>query len=481
MNTSTQNITRPSALTNSLLALSNRLAGRLVLPGDEDYEQLRGVWNGMIDRYPAAIAQCADAADVQAALEVVRTFELPVAIRGGGHNVAGFATCDDGLVIDLSPMRSVTVDVDEMTVRAGGGARWGDVDAATQQFGLATPGGVVSDTGIAGLTLGGGFGYLSGKFGLASDNLVSADVVTADGRLLTASETENPDLFWALRGGGGNFGVVTSFTYRLHRFGPEAYVMMTFHDAAGDRAKHVLEAYRDFVEQAPDEMAPLAVLGTFPPTEHFPAELHGKTFVLLLGMYVGPAERGEEAFAPLRELATPLLDASGRMPYVNAQKLLDEDYPARTMRYYWKSAYMDSLPDDAIDVIVEHARQQPSPYSTTDIWHVSGAVTRVPAGATAFAARRTAYLLNPEANWFDAGDDQENMQWVRRTLDAVQAYTGSGRYLNFPGFHEEGEKVVRESFGANFARLAAVKLKYDPLNLFRLNQNVRPHSGNGHE
>ncbi|HEX7069707.1 MAG TPA: FAD-binding oxidoreductase [Rhodothermales bacterium] len=476
-----ENRERPAAPADALRELFADFYGRLILPGDAEYDQARRVWNGMIDRYPAVIAQCADRYDVRTAIKFAAKHRLPVAVRGGGHNVAGYGTCDDGIVIDLALMNSVNVDREARSVRAGGGARWGDVDAATQRYGLVTPGGVVSDTGIAGLTLGGGFGYLASRYGLACDNLLSAELVMADGRFLTASASENPDLFWALRGGGGNFGVVTSFTYRLHEFGPEVYMMMVLHDGSGDAMKQALKSYRAFVESAPDEAAPLAATGIVPPgMEHFPAEIHGKPFVMMLGMYVGDPAEGERVYEPLRTFARPMMDMSGRMPYVKAQQLLDEDYPAYKMRYYWKSAYLPDLTDGSIDLIVEHARQQPSPYSTIDLWHLAGAVKEIGEDETAFSGRRTSYMLNPEANWLDPSDDQANVQWVRRTLEAMRPYSSGGRYLNFAGFYEEGEQAMRDTFGEKYARLAAIKRKYDPDNLFHLNQNVLPNT-NGHE
>ncbi len=466
---------------DELSSLTDTFKGSIILPGDADYDAHRRVWNGMIDRYPAIIARCRDREDVRTALSFARRYELPIAVRGGGHNVAGFGTCDDGMVIDLSLMNSVHVDPVARTVRAGAGCLWADVDAATQKYGLATPGGVVSETGIAGLTLGGGFGYLSSAFGLSCDNVLEAEMVTADGRFLTASEAKNPDLFWALRGGGGNFGVVTSFTYKLHEVGPDVFVMMTLHDGSGEGMRRALHAYRDFVDRSKGEFAPLAALGMVPPgAEAFPEEIHGKPFVMMLAVHPGDPDEGRRIYEPLRTFARPLLDMSGVMPFVKAQKLLDEDYPAHKMRYYWKSAYMSALTDEAIDRAIEMARQQPSPYSTIDLWRIGGAVTRVPEDATAFAGRRNVYLLNPEANWLSSDDDEANVNWVRRTLEAMKPFTGGGRYLNFPGFHEEGESVVQETFGAAYARLASIKKKYDPENVFRLNQNITPTFTNGH-
>lgn len=462
----------------ALRSFEERFHGTLILPGDAEYDDARHVWNGMIDRYPAVIARCADAADVATAIDFARRYDLPLAVRGGGHNVAGFATCDDGLVIDLSTLRDIEVDSEARTVRTGAGCRWGDVDAATQRYGLAAPGGVVSDTGIAGLTLGGGFGYLSRKYGLSVDNVLAVKIVTADGVLRTASETENPDLFWALRGGGGNFGVVTEFTYRLHPIGPDVYFSMVLHDGRGARMKKAFRTFRDFAESAPDEISLLAGAGIVPPgAEHFPEAIHGMPFLMTLGMYAGDPEAGRRTLEPLENFSEPLANLSEILPYAQAQKALDEDYPARTMRYYWKSARLPHLTDEVIDVVVEHARRQPSPYSTIDVWHVGGAVTRVPEDRMAYSGRTPGYLFNPEANWLDATADEANVRWVNEALDAVRPHADGGRYLNFPGMHEEGERVMRATFGEKYARLVEIKKKYDPENVFRLNQNILPDSG----
>jgi FAD/FMN-containing dehydrogenase len=389
--------------------------------------------------------------------------------------VAGYATCDGGLVLDLSAMNAVEVDPERRTARAGGGATWADVDRATQAHGLATPGGVVSETGIAGLTLGGGLGWLRGAHGLSCDNLLSADVVTADGRRITASEDEHADLFWALRRGGGNFGVVTSFEYRLHEVGPEVFHCLAFHDGRGHGMRDALCFFRDYCETVPDQVAPIAICGVIPPGEKaFPEAIHGVPFALLAAMYAGPVAEGEPALKPLRTFAAPLVDFSGPMPYTEVQTVFDEDYPAHEMRYYWKSLNLPRLTDEVIDRIVAHAKQQPSPYSTTDLWHLGGAVQRVAEDDTAFSGRRAAYVFNPEANWVDPADDEANVRWARETLDAVSEFSDGRRYFNFPGFHEEGESIMKATFGPKYERLARIKAKYDPDNLFRMNQNVKP-------
>jgi FAD/FMN-containing dehydrogenase len=395
-------------------------------------------------------------------------------VRGGGHNVAGHGTCDDGLVIDLGPMKAITVDPGARTAWAQGGVTWGELDAATQPHGLATPGGVFSDTGIAGLTLGGGYGWLRNKFGLSCDNLIGAEVVTAAGAVVIASETENPDLLWGLRGGGGNFGVVTRFQYRLHPVGPEVMFAFVFHDGAGDNMARAIRFYRDYVAGAPDEVSTILFCGIIPPVaELFPEAIHGRLFVALAGLYAGPVDEGERILAPLRTFAPPLVDHSGVMPYVEAQKAFDADYPDG-WRYYWKSLTLRELDDAAIDRIVEHARRQPSVFSTTDLWHIGGAVARAGADSSAYHGRDAAFLLNPEANWEHPQDDTANIAWVREFLADMQPFSDGSRYLNFAGFQEEGDPMMRQAFGPQYERLAALKRQYDPTNLFRLNQNIQP-------
>jgi FAD/FMN-containing dehydrogenase len=449
---------------------STRLRGELIGREDAGYDQARRVWNGMIDRYPLLIARCTTVEDVVASVNFARTHNLLVAVRGGGHQVAGHATCDNGLVIDLSPMKSIEVDPEERIARVGPGATWGDLDCATQPYGLAAPGGVVSDTGIAGLTLGGGLGWLRNKYGLACDNLMAADMVTADGRRIRASESENPDLFWGIRGGGGNFGIVTSFEYRLHRVGPEVMFCFVFHH--GDKAEEGLRFFREYTATAPDEVSVLAVLGVFPPgAEAFPHEVHGLPYLLFGAAYAGSPEEGERVLQPLRDFSTPLVDFSGRMPYQQVQTVFDEDYPTG-MRYYWKSSNVLEMSDEAIAVIVEQAQRQPSPLSTTDIWHNAGAIRRMDPNKTAFRGRDVPYLVNAEANWREPSDDEANISWVRTFLKALQPLAEGGSYLNFAGFQEEGQALMRAAFGEKYQRLVALKRQYDPTNLFRLNQNV---------
>jgi FAD/FMN-containing dehydrogenase len=449
----------------------SRLRGKLFRLGDADYEEARLIWNGLIDKRPALIARCAGVADVIDSVNFARENDLLVAVRGGGHNVAGNAVADGGLVIDLSPMKGIRVDPERRTARAEGGATLGDIDRETQVFGLATPLGVVSETGIAGLTLGGGIGWLRRKYGLSSDNLVSVDLVTADGRFLTASETENEDLFWGIRGGGGNFGVVTSFEYRLHPVGPE--VMCCFVLYPGDRAREVLKFCDEYMAEAPDEVSPLAFLGHVPPVEIFPERWHGEPYVAILVVYVGDVEEGERVLRPLRELGGPIADLSARMPYTEAQAILDEDYPDG-WHYYWKSVNLDGLADEVIERLAYHAWAAPSGHSTIDVWYQGGAMARVGTSESAFGDRSSPILLGIEANWEDSQDDEANLAWVRSCFSDMRRFSNGGMYLNFPGFLEEGEQLLRDVYGENYEQLVALKNKYDPTNLFRLNQNIKP-------
>src|SRR5918995_1495477 len=449
----------------------SRLRGELIRPGDALYEEARLLWNGLIGKRPALIARCAGVGDVIDSVNFARENEPLVAVRGGGHNVAGNAVCDGGLVIDLSAMQGIRVDPERRSVRAEGGATLGDIDRETQVFGLATPLGVVSETGIAGLTLGGGIGWLRRKYGLSSDNLVSVDVVTADGRSLTASETENPDLFWGIRGGGGNFGVVTSFEYRLYPVGPE--VMFCFVLYPTQDAREVLRSCERYLSEAPDEVSPVGVFGRVPPVEIFPERWHGEPFVAFLAMYVGDVEEGERVLRPLRELGGSFGDLNPQVPYTEAQAILDADYPDG-WHYYWKSQNVDSLNDEVLERLMEHAEAAPSEHSTIDVWYQGGAMARVGAAETAFGDRSSPILLGIESNWEDQRDDEANISWVRGCVADMRRFSSGGMYLNFPGFFEEGDNLMHDAFGANYERLVEIKYEYDPTNLFRLDQNIKP-------
>jgi FAD/FMN-containing dehydrogenase len=455
--------------------LQSMLLGRVLRPGEPDYESTRRVWNGLIDKRPALIAQCRGVADVIAAVAFARAQDLLVAVRGGGHNVAGFATCDGGLVIDLSQMRGIHVDPVARRARVEPGVRWGELDRETQVFGLATPGGEVSITGVAGLTLSGGVGYLRRKHGLSSDNLISADVVTADGQVLRASREEHQDLFWALRGGGGNFGVVTSFEFQLHEVGPEVMAMTVAYPLAA--AESVLRAWRAFAREAPDEVTTAAMLWSVPAVAEFPEPLHGQDVVILDGMYAGSLERGASVFKPLRELGEPLFDLSGPSTYLAVQSALDWVVPDGRS-YYWKAVNLQHLEDDCLGRILSWTKRRPSPGDLVVLRQLGGALARVPPDATAFGNRHAPFNLSIDAMWDDplaaSVTSRAHIEWARAFWKDMQAFSDGGVYLNFPGFGEEGEALTRAGTGDNFARLREVKATYDPTNLFRINQNIRP-------
>ena len=447
-------------------------AGSVLHPAAPEFDEARRIWNGMIDPRPALIVRPGTAADVAASIGFARQRGLSIAVRGGGHNVAGLATVDEGLVIDLSSMRGIEVVPGARTARVGGGATWGQVDAATQPFGLATPGGVVSDTGVAGLTLGGGMGWLRRRHGLSADNVIAAEVVLADGSIVRTSETERPELLWGLRGGGGNFGVVTAFEFRLHPLGPEVAFANVLYPLSA--AHEVLRGHERIVAaDTAGTISTLAVLGHVPPLDVFEPSLHEAPFVAVLGMFAGPAEKGMAALQPLRGLAKPLVDFSGTVPYTEAQTVFDADYPAGH-HYYWKSQRLPSLSDVAIAALIEQIDAAPSGHSTIDLWLNGGAMSAVGPDATAFGPRDPGYLLSPEANWDDPSTDAENIAWARDVLASVDAEAAGGSYLNFPGMFEEGSTLVRTSFGPTYDRLAKLKREYDPDNIFRRNQNVAP-------
>jgi len=456
------------------------LRGTVIRPGDTEYDDARAVWNGVIDRYPAVIARCRGVADVRTALALANEADLPVSVRGGGHNVAGSAVCDDGLVVDCSEMTAVSVDPDARTVWVQAGATWADVDHETQAFGLATPGGVVSDTGVAGLTLGGGIGHLRCRYGLSCDNLRSAELVTADGDVVTASETENPDLFWGLRGGGGDVGVVTAFEFDCHPVGPEVATCLVFYPAT--ELERILGEYREWVAAGHDDVSTLVFAGELPEEELFDGDAVHRQKFAIMGAYAGSPEDGEQALAPLRELGDPLADVSGRMPYAEFQTLLDEDYPDG-MRYYWKSLYLDSLSDEAIARVAHWAEAAPSPLSTVDVWELGGAIADVDPDESAFPGRDARFLLGIEANWEDPAADDANVAWVRDCFADMRRFSDGSVYLNFPGFREDGDELREGTFGPAYERLVALKDEYDPTDLFgasgtaTLSESTRADSG----
>ncbi|MBA2595139.1 MAG: FAD-binding oxidoreductase [Chloroflexia bacterium] len=469
---STATTIAPTLDATAIAEFAGTMRGAVIQPDDPPYDEARSVRNGLIDRHPALIANCTGVADVVAAVNFAREHDLLLSVRGGGHNVSGAATNDDGLVIDLSAMRGVRIDPAARTVRVQGGATWGDVDRETQLFGLATPGGVVSTTGVGGLTLHGGWGWLRRAYGYCVDNLVSVDVVTADGQVRTASETENQDLFWAIRGAGSNFGVVTSFEFRLHPVGPLVALAAPFY--ALEDAERVLPAWRDFMSTAPDEVSSNALFWSIPAAEGFPAELHGRAVLILATVYAGNAAEGERVVQPIREMAAPLLDLSGTMPYATLQGAFDPFFPKGWL-YYWKSLYLDRLDDKAMNAIIGYAADRPSPDALMGLWHLGGgAAGRVAAEATAFGSREAPYLLSFDTTWTNPTDTERNIAWTRAAWTDMRRFGSGGLYLNFAGFGEEKEHLVRAGYGANYDRLVELKTRYDPGNLFRMNQNIRP-------
>ena len=434
--------------------------GPLLRPGDAGYDAARKIYNGMIDRHPALIVRCAGVADVIAAVTFARDHDLLVAVRGGGHSAPGFSMCDGGLVVDLSAMRSVRVDPVRRTARAEGGATWADFDHETQAFGLASTGGIASTTGIAGLTLGGGIGYLNRKYGLACDNLLSADVVTADGRLLTASATEHSDLFWALRGGGGNFGVVTSFEYQIQPVGPvrAGFVLWPL-----ERANAVLRFYRECSLAAPDELRLDAILGTSP---------LGPS-VAIITCWCGPIEEGERVLGPLRAFGPPALDTIAAVPYKTIQTLLESMGYVPGQLHYWKSSFFKELGAPTIDAIVATVQPAPTPLCPVAIGHVGGAISRVAATDTAFSHRHAQHSFLAVGVAVDPAEAGAVTAWSRKQWDAARPYLEEGLYVNYLT-EDEGAARVRSSYGMNYERLTAIKAKYDPGNLFRHNQNIKP-------
>jgi FAD/FMN-containing dehydrogenase len=443
----------------SIQELREHLRGRVFLPGDEGYDDAREVFNGMIDRRPSLIVRCAGVADVIAAVDFAREAGKLVAVRGGGHNVAGHAVCDGGVVIDLSAMKSVRVDPSSGTARAEGGSTWGDFDHATQAFGLATTGGIVPSTGIAGLTLGGGIGYLNRKYGLACDNLLSADVVTADGQLLTASSTENEDLFWGLRGGGGNLGVVTSFEYHVHPVGPVLGGELVY---PLDQAKEALRFYRDWSTDAPDEVRADPTLLSTP---------DGPALAFIV-CYCGSVDEGETVLQPIRQFGSPTVDTIAPVPYETVQNLLTEVFQPG-LRHYWKSSFLREFSDEAIEAIVDFfASAVPPPFAAVAIEHLGGAISRVGERDTAFSHRHATHSLLVLRMWQDPAESDENIAWARSCYRSAEPFLENAVYVNYLG--DEGEARIRAGYGVNYERLVEVKSRYDPKNLFRLNQNVTP-------
>jgi FAD/FMN-containing dehydrogenase len=462
---------------NPVRSLAETFAGELILPGDPGYDQARTVFNAMIDRRPAAIARCSSSADVAAAVRFARDNELPVAVRSGGHSVAGLSVCEGGIVIDLGGLKQIEVDPAAKTARAGGGMLWGEFDAATQAHGLHTPGGRVTTTGIGGFTTGGGYGWTSSRYGLACDNLLSAEVVLADGSIVRAGEHEHDDLFWGIRGGGGNFGIVTEFELRLHELGPIVLAGLALWPL--DRAPEVLRGWRDCMDAAPDELSSAAVVLTAPPEEFVPEHLRGRIALGMAVLYVGDVERGASVVQPLKDLK-PDLDHIEPMPYTAFQAMLDPFAP-KGMRGYWRGEYMGELPDQAIDTFLERGpavTAEAAPLSQMVIFRIGQSVTAVADDATAFSHRDANYIFHPISVWSDPADDERVIAANRAFADEMRPHSTGGAYLNFT---PEPDRV-RDAYGPEkYRRLVALKDRYDPDNVFRLNQNIEPSrpGGNG--
>jgi FAD/FMN-containing dehydrogenase len=449
--------------------IKETITGRVLTAGDSDYEETRQIWNAMIDRRPAVIVQPASAEDVPQAIQFARKSGLEISVRGAGHNIAGNALCNGGLMIDFSKMRRVRVDAAKMRAYVEPGATLADLDSATQQYGLATPVGINSTTGVAGLTLGGGFGWLTRKYGMTVDNLIGADVITADGKRLHASATENPDLFWALRGGGGNFGVVTEFEFVLHRVGPEiiaGLIVFPFSEA-----KQVLTRYREFADSAPEDLTVWFVLRKAPPLPFLPEKVHGREVVVFPVFYIGAMTDGQKLVDSVRKFGSVVGEHVGPQPYTQWQKAFD---PLLTpgARNYWKSHNFTSLSDGALDTVIAYAAKLPSPQCEIFVGHIAGAANRVPADATAYAHRDARFVMNVHGRWEDPEQDVSCIGWSRAFFNASAPYASAGAYVNFMTEEESGR--VAAAYGRNYDRLVETKRRYDPENVFHLNQNIKP-------
>ncbi len=452
--------TYPAIQETAIAEFRSSLGGDLILPGDADYDQARQVWNSMINKQPGLIVRCAGVADVINCVNFARNNNLLVSVRGGAHSAAGNATCDGGIVIDLSRMKGIRVDPVKQTAHAQGGALWKDLDRETQAFGLATPGGTVNDTGIAGLTLGGGLGWLTGKYGLSCDNLLSADVVTADGKFLTASATQNPDLFWGLRGGSGNFGVVTSFEYQLHSVSQVLGGMLIY---PRDQAREVLRFYRDFSSQSPDELTSAAALLTSP---------EGQPITLIALCYSGPIEEGERELALLRQFGPPVADLIGPKTYLEVQSMLDPAAFPHGIERYWKSGFLKQVDDQLIDLVVDQSANL-NPLSVVLLFHFRGAAGRVDPGETAFNLRADQWDFDIISQWTDPAEREQWVHWTRDFWAAAEPFTTGQVYVNHLNA-DDAEQRVRSAFSNNYERLVEIKNKYDPKNLFRVNHNIKP-------
>jgi FAD/FMN-containing dehydrogenase len=449
--------------------LRERVRGEVIRPQDEGYEQARKVFNAMIDRRPRVVVRPAGVDDIMASVDFARENAFDLAVRGGSHSVPGFGTCDDGVVVDLSRMRSVRVDPKARTARADGGATWGDFNDATHAFGLATTGGIVSTTGIAGLTLGGGIGHLARGLGLSCDNLVSADVVTADGRALVASESEHEDLFWALRGGGGNFGVVTTFEYKLHPV-KDIYADVLFYELS--ETENVLRFYRDFIADAPEELGAFPAFQIAPPLPFIPEKRHGDTFVALVTCWAGPLDQADRVVKPFHDVAPVVAELATPMPYPALNSAFDALYPPGQLQHYWKANFVKELTDEAIKAHAEYGPKVPVVNSTVHIYPINGACHRVAPRATAFAYRDANFATVIAGMWPDPGQNEANIAWVRDYYKATAPHSEEGGYVNFMAGDDQDR--IRANYKGNYDRLVTIKRKYDPGNLFHLNQNIQP-------
>jgi FAD/FMN-containing dehydrogenase len=453
--------------------LRTRVRGAILEPTDPGSTEVREIFNAMHPSRAAVTVRCTGTADVIAGVNYARDHGLPLAVRGGGHSIAGLSSVADGVLLDLAPMRGVQVDPERRLAVVQGGALWGDVDRETQAFGLVAPGGVVSDTGVGGLTLGGGYGWVRRKYGLSVDALVEAQVVCADGQVRTASADSNPDLFWAIRGGGGNFGVVTSFRFALEPLGPTVGFSATFYPI--EQVAEIVRGWRSYTAQAPDEVTSVLVTITFPASPEMPEAVHDRRVAIVGGVYVGEPAEGLREMAPLRELGDPLFDMSGPSPFTHVQSGFDPLFPRNTLRAYWKSQYLDELSDRAIEVIADRALARPEPLTLVNVFHMGGAIAAVDPQATAFSQRSAPYMASIDGMWTDPAKDADNIAWVRSAWEAVAQFGTGGVYLNFTGLADEIPSAgVDSAYGRNLERLAEVKAAYDPDNLFRINNNIRP-------
>jgi FAD binding domain/Berberine and berberine like len=464
----------PTILTDDALGeLRSRLRGAAIRPTDPDYQDVRTTFNAMHGGLPDVAIRCMGAADVVAGVNFAREHGLELNVRGGGHSIAGLSAHDGGVLLDLAPMRGVQVDPERRLVHVQGGALLSDVDRETLPFGLVAPSGVVSDTGVAGLTLGGGYGWLRRKYGLACDGLVQAQVVLADGTIRTASADADPDLYWAIRGGGGNFGVVTSFTFELQELGPDVAFSATFYPI--EEAAQVIRGWREYTEAAPDEITATCVTITFPASPEMPEALHDREVIIVGAVHSGDVDEGMRLTAPLRSLGTPLFDMSGPTPFIAVQQGFDALFPRDVLRAYWKSQYVDDLTDAAIDTIVARAHDRPAPLTMVNLFHMGGAIAAVDPEATAFATRTAQYMVSIDGVWTDEVSDEDGIAWVRSAWEEIARHGTGDVYLNFTGRADEAATAgVDSAYGRNLRRLEEIKGVYDPDNLFHLNNNIVP-------